>query len=277
MASCKDDMQWANSFWTSFTATSATGSLFLFVSENIRNSWNNVYVVERSCWRRRGCTKMNRWLLTWKRQIDKTHLVIKQTHHNHLPGSYSQPIIIRHVCLYCRAITDSVQPPPSAINVTLSAFAAERWRPPLSVDISCSQGAQQQTRRPLLLLLMDLTDKRTEARPHRLTRAASARRHQFRFSWSAFSAWNYCTFYTITDLLKYLPLALYVTMTMNMIFCLITLDCRPISVTLMLLFTARRYMLARYMLSSCIRPSVRLSGDAAFCQITLTTWYWLKY
>ena len=44
----------------------------------------------------------------------------------------------------------SVEPPPSALNMTLSAFAAERRRlqhgavahPQLSIDISCPQGAQ---------------------------------------------------------------------------------------------------------------------------------------
>jgi len=57
--------------------------------------------------------------------------------------------------------------------VTLPAFAAaapllpsapaagtRRRRPPLSIDISCPHGAQQQTRRPLLLSI-DGTDRRT--------------------------------------------------------------------------------------------------------------------
>jgi len=51
----------------------------------------------------------------------------------------------------------------SAVNVTLSAFAAERraaatccgavaaGRPPLLIDISCPHSAQQQTRRTPLL------------------------------------------------------------------------------------------------------------------------------
>ena len=55
--------------------------------------------------------------------------------------------------------------------MTLPAFAAERWRlhstapaarPQLFIDVSCRQGAQQQTRRPPLLLSIDGTDKRTE-------------------------------------------------------------------------------------------------------------------
>jgi len=35
----------------------------------------------------------------------------------------------------------------------------------LSIDVSCPHGAQQQTRRQLLLLLIDETDKRTGTRP----------------------------------------------------------------------------------------------------------------
>jgi len=56
--------------------------------------------------------------------------------------------------------------------VTLPAFAAERRaaapllpsarRPPLSIDISCPRGAQQQTRRTPLLLSIDGTDGRTD-------------------------------------------------------------------------------------------------------------------
>ena len=58
----------------------------------------------------------------------------------------------------------------SAVNMTLSAFAAERraadsgcgaaaaGRPALSIDIFCSYGAQQQTRRTPLLRLTDGTD-----------------------------------------------------------------------------------------------------------------------
>jgi len=34
----------------------------------------------------------------------------------------------------------------------------------LSIDVSCPHGAQQQTRRQLLLLLIDETDKRTDGR-----------------------------------------------------------------------------------------------------------------
>jgi len=63
--------------------------------------------------------------------------------------------------------------------VTLSAFAAERRaaapllqsapaagtrhrRPQLSIDISCPNGAQQQTRQPPLLLSIHGTDRRTD-------------------------------------------------------------------------------------------------------------------
>jgi len=53
-----------------------------------------------------------------------------------------------------------VQPPASSISVALPAFAAELRRPlhgarstPAAVDqLSCRQGAQQQTRRTPLLL-----------------------------------------------------------------------------------------------------------------------------
>jgi len=58
--------------------------------------------------------------------------------------------------------------------VTLPAFAAERRaaapllprarRPPLSIDISCPRGAQQQTRRTPLLLSIDGTDGQTDGR-----------------------------------------------------------------------------------------------------------------
>jgi len=68
----------------------------------------------------------------------------------------------------------------SAVNVTLPAFAAERRaavllllgvrRPPLSINISCSHGAQQQSRGTPLLRSNDGTDKRTDGRtPNRYT------------------------------------------------------------------------------------------------------------
>jgi len=49
-----------------------------------------------------------------------------------------------------------VDPAPSAVNVTLPAIAAERRR--------LLHGAQQQTRRPPLLLSIDGTDRRTDGR-----------------------------------------------------------------------------------------------------------------
>jgi len=71
-----------------------------------------------------------------------------------------------------------VQPPTSAVNVTLPALAAERRaagavphtagavvagrRRLLSIDISYPQGAQQQTRRRRLLLSIDGTYRRTD-------------------------------------------------------------------------------------------------------------------
>ena len=51
----------------------------------------------------------------------------------------------------------SVQPRPSAVNMTLPAFAAERQRL-LWIDIFCP-GAQQQTRRTPLLLSIAETDR----------------------------------------------------------------------------------------------------------------------
>jgi len=75
-----------------------------------------------------------------------------------------------------------VQPHTSAVNVTLPAFAAERRRStaaaPLaasstiqqqrrclpSIDISSPQGAQHQTRRTLLSLSIEWTDRRTDGR-----------------------------------------------------------------------------------------------------------------
>jgi len=65
----------------------------------------------------------------------------------------------------------------SADNVALPAFAAagraaarlllSAWRPPLSIDISCRHGAQQQTRRTWRLRRMmgrTDTDRRTDGR-----------------------------------------------------------------------------------------------------------------
>jgi len=67
----------------------------------------------------------------------------------------------------------------AAAPLLLSAPAAgtRRRRSPRSIDISCQQCAQQQTRRPLLLLLIDGTERRTLDRfigavPHTM-RAAS--------------------------------------------------------------------------------------------------------
>jgi len=66
-----------------------------------------------------------------------------------------------------------VEPPPSALSITLPAFAAERRRtysttpaarPQLSIHISRRQGAQQQTRRLPLLLSIDGTKGRTDGR-----------------------------------------------------------------------------------------------------------------
>jgi len=64
------------------------------------------------------------------------------------------------------------------VCVLLPAFAAERRRacstaysarPQLSIDITCPQGAQQQTRWQPLMLSIDGTDRRTDAQPlHRL-------------------------------------------------------------------------------------------------------------
>jgi len=47
----------------------------------------------------------------------------------------------------------------------LTAGAPVARRPQLSIDISCPQGAQQQTRQPPLLLSIDGTDRRTDTRP----------------------------------------------------------------------------------------------------------------
>jgi len=52
-----------------------------------------------------------------------------------------------------------VQPRPSAVNITLPAFAAERRRL-LSIDISCPWRAQQQTRRTPLPI--SGTDRRAD-------------------------------------------------------------------------------------------------------------------
>ena len=53
------------------------------------------------------------------------------------------------------------EPPSSALNMTLPAFAADRRRP----SYLLLQSARQQTRRPQLLLSIDGTDRRTDTRP----------------------------------------------------------------------------------------------------------------
>jgi len=69
-----------------------------------------------------------------------------------------------------------VQPRPSAVNMTLSAFAVVLQprtaaplllgarRPPLSINTSCLHDAQQQTRRTPLLRSNDGTERRTDGR-----------------------------------------------------------------------------------------------------------------
>jgi len=81
--------------------------------------------------------------------------------------------------LYTRQLKQQVcvEPRPSAVNMTLPAYATKRRaaaqllraarRTPLSIDISCPRRAQQQTRRTLLLLLLLMsgqTDGRTDRR-----------------------------------------------------------------------------------------------------------------
>ena len=55
--------------------------------------------------------------------------------------------------------------PFNMTHLLLSADAPAARRPQLSIDISCSQGAQQQTRQPSLLLSIGGTDRQTDARP----------------------------------------------------------------------------------------------------------------
>jgi len=56
--------------------------------------------------------------------------------------------------------------------LSVPAAGTRRRRPQLSIDISCLQGAQQQTRQPPLLLSIDGIDRRTDA--IRLLRSCSA-------------------------------------------------------------------------------------------------------
>jgi len=51
----------------------------------------------------------------------------------------------------------TVEPSPSALNMTLPAVAAERRR--LQSQLSIDAGTMQQTRQPLLLLSIDETDR----------------------------------------------------------------------------------------------------------------------
>jgi len=84
------------------------------------------------------------------------------------------------LCVSRKTIQVCDESPLSAHNMTLTAFAAERRRacstapearPQPLIDISCPQGAQQQTRWPPLLLSIDGSDRRgqteTDARPFR--------------------------------------------------------------------------------------------------------------
>jgi len=103
-------------------------------------------------------------------------------HRNYVTVTICVAYGTRTVGLCTRTFTKHVrvQPRPSAVNVTLPAFANERRaaallllsasaagtrRRQLSIDISCPRGAQQQTCRPPLLLSTDVTDRRTDARP----------------------------------------------------------------------------------------------------------------
>jgi len=76
-----------------------------------------------------------------------------------------------------------VELPASALNMTLAALphlllntgacsTALVAHPQLSINISCPQGAQQQNHRPPLLLSIDGTDRRTDARPLHKPRCA---------------------------------------------------------------------------------------------------------
>jgi len=74
-----------------------------------------------------------------------------------------------HFCAYILKQV-CIQPRSSAVNVTLPAYAAERGaccmaraarHRQASIDITCPQGTQQQTRRTSLLLSIDGTDRRT--------------------------------------------------------------------------------------------------------------------
>ena len=81
--------------------------------------------------------------------------------------------------LYTRQLKQQVcvEPRPSAVNMTLPAYATERRaaaqlllaarRTPSSIDISCPRRAQQQTRRTLLSI--DGTDRRTDRQTDRQT------------------------------------------------------------------------------------------------------------
>jgi len=61
-----------------------------------------------------------------------------------------------------------VERPPSAVSVTLFAFACSTApgtrRPQLSTDVAFPRGARQQTRRMPLLLSIDGTDRLTDVR-----------------------------------------------------------------------------------------------------------------
>ena len=87
-----------------------------------------------------------------------------------------QNVVIGYFSSVCPLTHSKVrlQPAAAAVNVTLVASAAAAQccgvvllgarRPPLSIDISCPPGAQQQTRRTPLLRSIDGIDRQTHRR-----------------------------------------------------------------------------------------------------------------
>jgi len=81
--------------------------------------------------------------------------------------------------LYCQVTSLCAERRPSAVYVTLPAFAAElpaagtrHQRTQLSLDIYCTQGDQQQTSRRCCCRSTRQTDGRTDTRPLHIPRSA---------------------------------------------------------------------------------------------------------
>ena len=127
-----------------------------------RGPWCSLYRLNVS--RARGCAQCHRLarLLASQHRLSLwTHLQFKTS------LCWASFVGAQHdttrICCWARAHTALRAP----------AGTAPAARPQLSIDVSCPQGAQQQTRRPLLMLSIDGTDRQTTG-ARQLNRPCSA-------------------------------------------------------------------------------------------------------